>query len=135
MTHKTDKLVLDRIVAAGRARGISRRSFMGHRNRRWSYRNRCQHALEHSSLGCHAKPGRHLRVAIHDANTSDVMDPGQYLSVFMIQLAHASRSYLTLVNPDGTLGADLADSWEASADAKVWTFALSQNARSTMGAR
>ena len=50
------------------------------------------------------------------------------LSVFMIQLAHASRSYLTMIKPDSSLGPDLADSWSASPDAKVWTFELNKNA-------
>lgn len=34
------------------------------------------------------------------------------------------RSTLTLVNPDGSLGPDLAESWESSADAKAWRFKL-----------
>lgn len=72
--------------------------------------------------------GGKFRTAIHDANTTDVLDPGQYLSVFMIQLSHASRSYLTSINPGSTLGPDLADSWSASPDARVWTFELNTKA-------
>ncbi len=128
MTHRTDKLVLDRIVRAGRSRGISRRSFMGHATAAGLTVTAANTLWTTQVSAATPSQGGHLRVAIHDANTSDVMDPGQYLSVFMIQLAHASRSYLTLVNHDGTLGPDLADSWEASADAKVWTFEINKNA-------
>ena len=72
--------------------------------------------------------GGKYRVGVHDGNTSDTFDPGTYLSVGMIQLAHAHRSYLTEITPENTLGPDMADSWSASADAKTWTFELNKNA-------
>ena len=72
--------------------------------------------------------GGKFRVGVHDGNTSDTFDPGTYLSVGMIQLAHAHRSYLTEITPENTLGPDMADSWSASPDAKVWTFELNKNA-------
>ena len=72
--------------------------------------------------------GGTFRVGLHDGNTSDSHDPGTYQSVGMIQLAHAFRSYLTEISPDGSLGPDVADSWSASADARSWTFELNKNA-------
>ncbi len=72
--------------------------------------------------------GGKFRCGVHDGNTSDTFDPGTYLSVGMIQLAHAHRSYLTEITPENTLGPDMADSWSATPDAKVWTFELNKNA-------
>ena len=74
------------------------------------------------------KKGGKFRVGVHDSNTSDTHDPGTYLSVGNIQLAHTHRSYLTEITPDNTLGPDMADSWSATPDAKVWTFELNKNA-------
>ena len=74
------------------------------------------------------KRGGKFRLGVHDSNTSDVHDPGQYLSVGNIQLAHTHRSYLTEITPDNTLGPDMADSWSATPDAKTWTFELNKNA-------
>ncbi|WP_120501677.1 ABC transporter substrate-binding protein [Roseovarius sp. EL26] len=128
MKNTSDKLILDRIVAAGRHRGINRRSFMGHATAAGLTATGASALWTSKVAAATPTQGGTFRVAIHDANTSDVMDPGQYLSVFMIQLAHASRSYLTLIKPDGTAGPDMADSWSASPDAKVWTFELNKNA-------
>ncbi|MEM7406905.1 MAG: ABC transporter substrate-binding protein [Pseudomonadota bacterium] len=74
------------------------------------------------------KRGGKFRVGVHDMNTSDQMDPGKYQAVGEIQLAHAHRSYLTEITPDNNLGPDMADSWSATPDAKVWTFSLSKSA-------
>jgi len=74
------------------------------------------------------KRGGKFRVGVHDANTSDTHDPGKYQSVGEIQLAHTHRSYLTEITPENGLGPDMADSWSASPDAKVWTFQLNKNA-------
>ncbi|WP_259774125.1 ABC transporter substrate-binding protein [Aliiroseovarius crassostreae] len=78
----------------------------------------------------HAAPqkGGTFRWGIHDGNTGDTHDPGTYLTRTMIFLAHTHRSYLTMINGDGSLGGDVADSWEGSADASQWTFKLTPNA-------
>jgi len=74
------------------------------------------------------KKGGKFRVGVHDVNTSDTFDPGTYQSVGMIQLAHTHRSYLTEITSENGLGPDMADSWSATPDAKVWTFELNKNA-------
>ena len=70
------------------------------------------------------KKGGTFRVGISDANTTDSLDPGTTVGIYMIQLNHASRSYLTEITPTNKLGPDAAESWEASADAKEWRFKL-----------
>ena len=74
------------------------------------------------------KRGGTYRLGLHDGNTADSLDPGKYQSVSEIQLAHSVRSYLTEITADNGLGGDMADSWSASPDAKVWTFELNPNA-------
>ena len=74
------------------------------------------------------KKGGKFRVGVHDGNTSDNHDPGKYQAVAQIQLSHTHRSYLTEITPENGLGPDMADSWSATPDAKVWTFELNKNA-------
>jgi peptide/nickel transport system substrate-binding protein len=74
------------------------------------------------------KRGGTFRWGIHDGNTSDTHDPGTYVTRQMIFLAHQYRSYLTMINPDNSLGPDLATEWTATPDAAEWTFALNKNA-------
>ena len=128
MTRDVDQLVLDRIIAAGRQRGITRRSFVAHATAAGLTVPAATGLWTSKVSASTPSQGGKFRVAVQDANTSDTHDPGQYLSVFMIQLAHCSRSYLCAIEPDGSLGPDMADSWSASPDAKVWTFELNQNA-------
>ena len=79
-------------------------------------------------LAATPQKGGTFRLGVHDGNTSDTMDPGKYQSVGEIQLAHAFRSYLTLITSENDLGPDMADSWSASPDAKTWTFQLNKDA-------
>jgi peptide/nickel transport system substrate-binding protein len=71
----------------------------------------------------------------HDGNTSDTHDPGTYVTFSMIQVAHTYRSYLTLIEPDGSLGPDVATEWSASPDATEWTFKLNDRATFHSGPR
>ena len=70
------------------------------------------------------KKGGTFRVGMHDGNTTDDLDPGTTESVYMIQMNHAIRSYLTEITNTNDIGPDAAESWEASDDASVWTFKL-----------
>lgn len=72
------------------------------------------------------KKGGVLRVGMHDGNTGDSLDPGTTESVYMIQLSHAIRSYLTEITETNALGPDMASSWSASADASEWRFELAK---------
>jgi peptide/nickel transport system substrate-binding protein len=74
------------------------------------------------------KRGGTFRVGMHDGNSSDTHDPGQYVSRQQIYLAHQYRSYLTMIESDGSLGPDLATEWSANDTASVWTFSLNPNA-------
>lgn len=84
-------------------------------------------ALVASGLPLRAQPrkGGQLVVGLSGANTSDTWDGRTHSDIFMIASAHGTVfDTLTEVAADGTLVGELAESWEASADAKTWTFNL-----------
>jgi len=72
------------------------------------------------------KRGGHLRVAKGHGQTTDTLDPGQWENGYMLALGFGIHGYLTEVAPDGSLMPQLAESWEASADASVWRFKIRQ---------
>jgi len=78
-------------------------------------------------LQAQARRGGRLRVGLNGANTSDNWDSRTHSDVFMLASAQgAVFDSLTEVGADGTLKGELATDWEASADAKTWTFNLRQ---------
>ena len=73
------------------------------------------------------KKGGTLRLGLAGANTSDSWDGRTHSDSYMIMAGHgAVFDCLTEVAADGTLVGELAESWEATADAKTWTFNLRQ---------
>ena len=74
----------------------------------------------------HAAPnkGGTFRVGLDDGNTADNMDPATTNSRFMITMAHTHRNFLTEITPENGVTGELAESWEASPDARTWTFKL-----------
>ena len=79
-----------------------------------------------AGLPARAQPqrGGRLRVAKGHGQTTDSLDPRTFENGFMIGLAFAMHNFLTEVKADGTVGPELAESWEASDDASQWTFRL-----------
>lgn len=123
--RETDRIVAE-IVEASRKKRLSRRGFMEGAlatgigvtaaSTLWSTKVSAQTP----------KKGGTFRVGVHDGNTADSLDPGTTESVFMIQLNHASRSYLTEITNTNELGPDIATDWSASDDASEWKFNLSK---------
>lgn len=78
-------------------------------------------------VAAQAKRGGRLRLGLAGANTSDSWDGRTHSDSYMIMCAHGCVfDCLTEVGADGQLKGELAESWEASADAKTWTFKLRQ---------
>ena len=72
-----------------------------------------------------ATRGGKLTAGLGGANTSDSWDSRTHSDIFMIASCPGSVfDCLTEVAADGSLQGELAESWEASADAKTWTFNL-----------
>jgi peptide/nickel transport system substrate-binding protein len=127
MSNTEDKALIDRLAAAARTGGISRRSFM-HYSMAAGMTASAATGLWTTSAKAAPTRGGTFRLGAHDGNTSDSHDPGTYITFSMIQLAHTFRAYLTLIEPDGSLGPDVATEWSASPDAKEWTFKLNPKA-------
>ena len=78
-------------------------------------------------LKAQMKRGGRLRAGLAGANTSDNWDARTHTDAFMQNASQgAVFDALTEVAADGTLVGELAESWEASPDAKTWTFNLRQ---------
>ncbi|MEM9240944.1 MAG: ABC transporter substrate-binding protein [Pseudomonadota bacterium] len=122
-----DQAMLDRLAEAARQGKISRRSFM-HYSMAAGLTSTTATGLWTTTAKAAPSNGGTFRIAQHDGNTSDTHDPGTYLSFGSIALTHTHRAYLTMINPDQTLGPDVASEWEATPDAKEWTFKLNSNA-------
>ena len=124
---KQNQVLIDRIAEAARTGRISRREFI-HQSMIAGVTATTATGLWTNHAKAQPKSGGSFRWGVHDGNTSDTHDPGTYVTRVMIFLAHTHRSYLTMIMGDGSLGPDLADSWEASEDASSWTFRLTENA-------
>ncbi|HUR42561.1 MAG TPA: ABC transporter substrate-binding protein, partial [Aestuariivirga sp.] len=80
-----------------------------------------------SSLAAAPKKGGRLRIGCTGGSTNDTLDPALILDVYMGQVSFGQlRNCLTEIAADGSLVPELADSWEASPDAKIWTFKIRQ---------
>ncbi|PSL17999.1 ABC transporter substrate-binding protein [Shimia abyssi] len=83
--------------------------------------------LAASGMSVNAAPrsGGALSVALAGATPNDSWDARTHSGLFMQVAAHgAVFDCLTEIGPDGALRGELAESWEASSDARVWTVNL-----------
>ena len=79
------------------------------------------------------KTGGHMRCGLNDANTIDSLDSTQFNATTMIAISRAMRDSIVDVGIDGLPAPNLAESWEASPDAKVWRFKLRQGVEFSNG--
>jgi peptide/nickel transport system substrate-binding protein len=68
--------------------------------------------------------GGHMRFGIGHGSTGDVLDPGKVLNGLLSSTHYAVTNTLTEVDTDGSLVPKLATEWDATPDAKTWTFKL-----------
>ncbi len=83
--------------------------------------------LAASGLGVAAAPkaGGTLRAVLPGASVHDTWDARTHSELFMMAAGHgAVFDCLTEIGADGALRGELAVSWEASPDARIWTFDL-----------
>ncbi|MEM9343956.1 MAG: ABC transporter substrate-binding protein [Pseudomonadota bacterium] len=127
MNNRNQELI-ERIAESARKGKLSRRDFM-HYTMATGLTASAATGLWTTRVAAQTpQQGGLYRVAQHDGNTSDTHDPGVYQSNFDISLVHTIRSFLTMINPDGSLGPDLATEWSATPDAMEWTFVLNPGA-------
>ena len=72
------------------------------------------------------KQGGKLRAGIAHGATSDSLDPATWENGFELSRGYGVHNYLTEVGHDSSVQPELAESWEASADASTWTFKIRQ---------
>ena len=70
------------------------------------------------------KRGGHFRMGKGHGQTSDTLDPGTWTNGFVIPLGFGIHGYMTQISTAGSVEPNVAESWEASADASVWRFKL-----------
>jgi peptide/nickel transport system substrate-binding protein len=68
------------------------------------------------------KKGGKLRIGIGHGSTTDSLDPATFENAFTQFTGFGYRGHLTEISNAGELIPDLSESWEASPDAKTWTF-------------
>ncbi len=129
MSENAQLKLIARILEASRARKLSKREFLRFSVAAGVTASMATHLWASKVAQAAPSKGGTFRLGMHDGNTGDSHDPGNYISFGMIQLGHTYRSYLTMINADNTLGPDIAESWEASKDAKAWTFKINKNAQ------
>ena len=127
MTRPTRDAFLDALIKKGKDRAIDRRRFMRDALATGMTATAATALWTNRVVAQTPKKGGTYRVGMHDGNTTDQLDPGTTESVYMIQLNHACRSYLTEITNKNEIGGDVAESWEASDDAKEWRFTLAKD--------
>jgi peptide/nickel transport system substrate-binding protein len=80
------------------------------------------------SGGAQAQPkkGGIFRIAFNSGSTTDNYDPGTWDAIFSQTFATARHGYLTEIAADGSVVGEVAESWEATPDAKTWTLKIRQ---------
>ncbi|MCB9944647.1 MAG: ABC transporter substrate-binding protein [Geminicoccaceae bacterium] len=126
MTQNSKDLFIDHLIERGRSRTIGRRQFMRDALATGMTVSAATAMWASSVEAQTPKRGGNYRVGMHDGNTTDKLDPGTTESVYMIQLNHAMRSYLTEITNTNEIGPDAAASWEASNGARTWRFELAK---------
>ncbi len=76
------------------------------------------------TLAATATKGGHLRFGVAGGSTTDTLLPGTLNDDGGRIVSWAYRSSLTEIDATGNLQGDLAESWDAGADARTWTITL-----------
>ncbi|MEL6482250.1 MAG: ABC transporter substrate-binding protein [Pseudomonadota bacterium] len=76
------------------------------------------------SFAAEPKKGGTMRIGRAHGSTTDNLDPGVWENDFTIGQAFTYCNYLTEIDENNALAPELAESWEASPDAKEWVFKI-----------
>ena len=119
----TEVVRLQRLLERGR---ISRREFIAKASALGATAALSTSILGGPALAATPKKGGTLRIGIGHGSTTDTLDPATFTDTYTQFIGYALRNTLVEVSPKGKLVPELAESWEASADAAQWTFKLRQ---------
>ena len=73
------------------------------------------------------KKGGTLRLGIGHGSTTDTLDPATFENLYVQTLGGAIYNNLTVVDRQGQLAPEIAESWEPTPDAKEWRFNIRQD--------
>ena len=71
-----------------------------------------------------SRKGGQLRMGLLGGSTTDSLDPAAMTTAVQVNINWQTRNALVEVNSDGQPVPELAESWEATPDARQWTFKL-----------
>ena len=71
-----------------------------------------------------AVKGGSLTAGVAHGATTDTLDPGVFEAGFMIPLGSAINGYLTEIDANSVVQPSVAESWDVTPDARVWTFKI-----------
>ncbi len=114
---------LKHLLAQGK---ITRREFMAQATALGATAALSSTVLSSPSFAAAPKKGGHFTIGISHGSTTDSLDPATTSHTGTQLINHAVYNYLTEVNDSGEIIGELATSWEASPDAKVWNMKLQQ---------
>jgi len=77
-----------------------------------------------SAFAAGPKKGGHFRIGLGHGSTTDSLYPATFENGWTQLIGHNTRDMLTEIDNHNQLASSLAESWEASPDASVWTFKL-----------
>lgn len=85
-------------------------------------------AMMDKAIAATPKKGGHVIMGMGHGSTTDSTDPATYENGFTNSTFHVVHGRLTAIDNENGLAPDIAESWEASADAATWTFKLRKGA-------
>ncbi len=121
--HEAELSWLGRQLTRGR---ISRRDFMGRAAALGVTTALAGTLYAQAVRAATPKKGGRLTVGLGHGSTTDSLDPATFENSYISTLDYSLHNHLTEVGDTGDLIPELAESWEATADAAQWTFKLRQ---------
>ena len=126
MNRKDTQKIISGLLRQGKNSEISRREFMQCMVAVGTTTTVASSLWSTKVLAQTPQKGGKFRIGKAHGQTSDALDPGTWENGFMLGRGYAVNNNLTEVANDGSVQPELAESWEASADATTWTFKLRQ---------
>ncbi|MDX1710160.1 MAG: ABC transporter substrate-binding protein [Rhodovibrionaceae bacterium] len=112
---------IERLLRTG---GISRRDFMQQATALGLTAAAASSIAGRAARAATPKKGGILRLGIGHGSTTDTLDPATYENLYMQVVGGAAHNKLTVIDNNGELAPELAESWEPTPDATQWRFKL-----------
>ncbi len=117
----TDRKKLETLFAEGR---ISRRDFITGMSALGITATVAPGLLVKSARAAAPKRGGKFRAGLRGSSTTHTLDPQTLIDTYLLNINYQLRNNLVEINHEFKPVPELAESWEASPDAKVWTFQI-----------